>query len=114
MMFFSWPIELLFLVLLLPLLFLDKIAALQESARLKKQARSNDPEDSPLPDPGRFGRVRTPLRPVGKVVISGTTYQARSRDGILDAGAEVIVVGADTGELIVQARTATPVDQPET
>ena len=52
---------------------------------------------------GASGNTRTPLRPVGKVVVDGAVYTARSRGEFLDGGCAVVVIEARGAELVVEA-----------
>jgi len=51
---------------------------------------------------GREGTARTILRPSGKVTIDGDQFDATAITGFIDKGDQIIVVGYQTGQLIVK------------
>jgi membrane-bound ClpP family serine protease len=60
-----------------------------------------------LPDmTGATGKVISPLDPEGMVRIKGELWAARSIDGVLDSGREVIVVGQDSLKLVVRSTSS--------
>jgi membrane-bound serine protease (ClpP class) len=50
---------------------------------------------------GMRGKVRTPLAPEGQVMIKGELWGAKSVDGDIDVGEQVVVTGQDGLQLIV-------------
>ncbi|MEI8365404.1 MAG: NfeD family protein [Parachlamydiaceae bacterium] len=54
-----------------------------------------------FPAPGKKGKAETTLRPAGKVVIHGKPYDAISRGSLIEKGDSIVVVGIDSGTLIV-------------
>ncbi len=55
---------------------------------------------------GTKGKVVSSLTPEGMVRIRGELWTARSADGKLESGREIIVIGQDSLKLIVQASSA--------
>ncbi len=53
------------------------------------------------PTTGARGRAITPMKSSGKVLIDGVEYNARFKSGFADSGDEVIIVGLDAFDLIV-------------
>ncbi len=53
------------------------------------------------PATGACGRAITPMMPGGTVLIDGVEYSARIRSGFAESGDEVVVVGLDSFDLIV-------------
>ena len=51
---------------------------------------------------GARGQTLGPLRPSGKIVLSGTTYEARSEGLWVDHETEIIVIDSRSGSLIVR------------
>ena len=56
------------------------------------------------PAPGATGVARTPMRPVGRVEIAGTTHEAIADGGFIEAGQAVEVLRVEDGSLRVRAR----------
>jgi membrane-bound serine protease (ClpP class) len=52
----------------------------------------------------REGHARTILRPAGKVTIAGEQYDATALTGFIERGEEIIVVGYQTGQLVVKKK----------
>lgn len=55
---------------------------------------------------GTKGKVVSSLNPEGMVRIRGELWTARSADGELESGREIIVIGQDSLKLVVQERSA--------
>lgn len=51
---------------------------------------------------GRHAVTATALRPIGRIVLDGQEREATSENGMLDAGAEVVVIAVRLGELVVR------------
>ncbi|MDP2323958.1 MAG: NfeD family protein [Gammaproteobacteria bacterium] len=88
-----------------PLYLLDWIAGRRYEAGCA-EAVAASPGDALGHLIGATGVTRTPLRPVGKVIIEGKTHHARSVGPVIDAGCPVVVVAVRGGELVVS-----PVDR---
>ena len=56
------------------------------------------------PTPGTIGVARTPMRPVGRVEIAGTTHEAIAEGGFIAAGQPVEVLRVEDGALRVRAQ----------
>ncbi len=65
------------------------------------------------PKSGARGHAVTPMTPSGSVMIDGIEYNARFRSGFADAGDEVVVVGLDSFDLIVDKPGSSAVNPPE-
>ncbi|KGL39110.1 hypothetical protein HCJ66_06265 [Listeria sp. FSL L7-1582] len=50
---------------------------------------------------GKHGKAGTTLKPIGRVIIDGEWYDARLKDGYLDIGTPIVVVGIDIGYVLV-------------
>lgn len=55
---------------------------------------------------GTSGQTLSPLRPSGKVLLNGITYEARSEGHWIDSETEIIVIGSRAGNVIVRQREA--------
>jgi membrane-bound serine protease (ClpP class) len=64
-------------------------------------ALSPSPSDR-LPEPGSLGVVLARLNPLGLIEVDGKRYEARSRLGVVDAGARVRVTGVGDFSLLVE------------
>jgi len=53
---------------------------------------------------GQEGIARTILRPAGKVSIDGDQYDATALTGFIEKGVKIIVVGYQTGQLVVKKK----------
>ncbi|MCF6171275.1 MAG: nodulation protein NfeD [Bacteroidales bacterium] len=51
---------------------------------------------------GREGRARTMLRPAGKVEVDGDLFDATALTGFIEKGNKIVVVGYQTGQLVVK------------
>lgn len=65
------------------------------------------------PEDGAFGTARTPLRPSGKVLIAGRTFDAISAGEPIEIGDRVVVRGTRGANLIVRAAPVAPPDAEE-
>ena len=54
---------------------------------------------------GDTGQTVTRLNPMGKVVVNGEYYEAKSMDRLIDQDKEIIVVKVETNKLIVKLKT---------
>ncbi len=65
------------------------------------------------PMSGAHGHAVSPMTPSGSVMIDGIEYNARFKSGFADSGDEVVVVGRDAFDLIVDKPDSTGVSPAE-
>ncbi len=54
---------------------------------------------------GDMGKTVTRLNPMGRVVVNGEYYEAKSMDRLIDQGEDIVVVKVETNKLIVKLKT---------
>jgi membrane-bound ClpP family serine protease len=76
---------------------LDKMA-------LNKELESDNPYNMSNVIVGDKGRTLSRLAPMGKVIVNGEDYEAKVRNGFLDGGVEIEVVGVEGNVLVVESK----------
>lgn len=82
-------------------------AYLRDTLQDAKAPQIDEAPATPLE--GRTGTVVTTLRPVGRIALDGTEYDAVSDSEMLPVGARVVVIAVRPGELVVR-RASEPED----
>lgn len=75
-------------------------AYLRDTLQDSKPPQIDETPDTPLE--GRIGIVASPLRPVGRITLDGTEYDAVSDSELLPVGTRVQVISVRPGELVVR------------
>ncbi len=77
------------------------------------QPSAQDAAEVVAPAPGTPGVARTDLRPSGKVLVGGKSFDAITSGESILRGAEIEVRGTRSSALLVRARPTPPVEEPD-